>query len=75
VEAEGAAKGRVSGIARRVRGATAGAARWRLSHRVPGSTGSRDGDEERGTPILNTVWNDEYTASVRSEINMDRDPS
>ena len=41
---------------------------FELSHRVPGSTGSRNGDEERGTSIFNTVRNDEYTASARSKL-------
>jgi hypothetical protein len=38
------------------------------SHRVPGSTGSRNGNEERGTPIFNTIWNDEYTTSARPKL-------
>jgi hypothetical protein len=38
-----------------------------LSHRVPGSNGARNGNVERGTPIFNTWWNDEYIASARSK--------
>ena len=41
---------------------------WRkgqdLSHRVPGSTGSRNGDEERGTLISNCMEQGGYTASA-----------
>jgi hypothetical protein len=39
-----------------------------LSHRVPGSNGARNGNVERGTPIFNTWWNDEYTASACSKF-------
>ena len=38
------------------------------SHRVLGSTRSRNGNEERGTPIFNIVWNDEYTASTHPKL-------
>jgi hypothetical protein len=38
------------------------------SHCVPGSTGSRNGNEDRDTSFFKTSWNDEYKASARPKL-------
>jgi hypothetical protein len=43
------------------------------SHRCSRNDGSRNGDEERGTLIFNSMEREEYTASARSQIVRDEE--
>jgi hypothetical protein len=46
----------------------AGLCMYYPSHRRSRYVATRNGDEERGTPIFKMLWNDEYTALARPKL-------